>query len=235
MQMEAQVELSKETTKKEKQKNKKEKSEVSEDGTTEVFLSLNGSFTTRKLISNDGFFGDSLGERANETGMFMMSYGIGLRNRINAHLKWEGGISFVQNGEQYSFSSEIDDSTYAYDRTYRYIGMPLKLYYTYGNSIQLMAGVGVLPQMFLHQRERLNYKTAEGDSFEEEEKVKIGYNSFVMNAVFNLGANFMLGENWSITVLPEYRLQLTSSLMKNAPYKHYGRAVGLNVGITLHL
>lgn len=231
--MQAQVELSKETSKEEKKK--KEKKEYVSDGTTEVFLLLNGSFTTRKLVPNEGFFGDSLGERANETGLGTLSYGIGIRNEISEHFKWEGGISFLQNGEKYSFNSEVNDSSYAYDYTYRYIGMPIKLYYTYGNSIQLMAGVGVLPQMFIHQRQRVQYTTAENDSFEEELKTKIGFNSFVMSTVFNLGASFKLGESWSITVLPEYRLQLSSSLAKNAPYKHYGRALGLNLGITLHL
>lgn len=233
--MMAQIELSKESTREEKEKKKKEKAEASADGTTEVFLQANWSFTTRKLIPNEGFFGDSLGERANETGLGTFSYGIGLRNKINEFLKWEGGISFLQNGEKYSFASELNDSTYSYTSTYRYIGMPIKLYYAYGNSIQLMAGVGVLPQMFLHQRQQIKYTSAENESFEEELKSKIGFSSFTMSAVFNLGANFKLGESWSITVLPEYRLQLTSSLSKNAGFKHYGRAIGLNLGITLHL
>jgi hypothetical protein len=234
-QMKAQIELSKETTKEEREKKKKEKVEASADGNTEVFLSANWSFTTRKLIPNDGFFGDSLGERANETGLGAFSYGIGVRNAINTHLKWEGGIAFLQNGEKYSFSATDSDSTYAYAHTYRYIGMPFKLYYTYGDKIQLMAGVGLLPQMFLHQRQRIEYTNVEGENFEEEQKLKIGFNSFVLSTVFNLGASFKLSESWSISVLPEYRLQFGSSLVKNAPFKHFGRAAGLNVCISIHL
>ncbi len=230
----SQVELSKETTDKQK-KQKKEKPTDGKNQMTEVFLQANWSYTSRKLVPNDGFFGDSLGSRANETGVGAWSGGIGLRNTLGKYLVWEGGISFFQNGEQYNFEATDSDSTYTYTTKYMYISMPLKLYFTYGESIQLMAGVGLVPQMFLRYRQNLEYTDAENKQFDEEIKLKSGYNPFALSAVFNLGVKFRLSEAWSFYVMPEYKHQLTSSYVKNASYKHFGRSIGLNVGFSIHL
>lgn len=231
-----QVELSKEATKQEqKKKEKEEKVKVEKDHLTEVFLHGNWSYTTRKLVSNDGFFGDSLGERANETGMGNWSLGLGIRNSVTKHLTWEGGISMFLNGEKYSFSDNLTDSTYSYTTRYMYIAMPLKLYYTYGESIQLMAGAGIVPQMFIRTRQLIHYASENGTETDEDVKTKIGYNPFVVSAVFNLGVKFRVGESWSVFILPEYKLQLTSSYSRNDSYKHFGRSIGVNAGISIDL
>lgn len=235
MSIQAQVELSTETTKENKKKAKQEKVKAEKDQKTEVFVLGNWSFTSRKLIPNDGFFGDSLGERANEMGLGTWSAGLGLRNSLTDYLKWEGGIAFFQNGEKYAFNSEINDSSYTYTNNSMYIAMPLKLYYTYGKSIRLMVGVGIVPQMFLRHRHEVVYTTALNTRVEEEVKTKIGYSPFAISAVFNAGVNFKVGESWSIFVMPEYKIQLTSSYVENSPYKHFGRSLGLNVGISIQL
>ena len=231
----AQVELSTATTKEQKKKDKQEKVAAEKDQKTEVFLLGNWSYTTRRLIPNDGFFGDSLGERANEKGLGTWSAGLGFRNSLTDYLKWEGGIAFFQNGEKYSFSSQINDSSYSYTSKSMYIAMPLKLYYTYGKSIQLMVGAGLVPQMFLRHRQNVVYTTAENTEVKEDTKTKIGYSPFTISAVFNAGVNFHVGESWSIFVMPEYKIQLTSSYVENAPYKHFGRSLGLNLGVSIQL
>lgn len=231
----AQIEMNKETTK-ENQKKKKKETVLPEgyERSTEVYFQGNWSSTSRKLIPNDGFFGDSLGERANETGVGAWGAGIGLRNSINKWFMWEGGISFFQNGENYLFESIENDSMFTYRNNYMYIGMPLKLFFTYGEKVQLMAGVGVVPQMFLQFRQTSSYKLSDGTPSEEETlKTKIGYNSFVISAAFNLGVKYQASERVSIYLLPEYKYQLTSSYDKKASYKHYGRSLGFNFGLSI--
>lgn len=229
-----QVEISKETTKdKQKKEKKKERDSKEVDGTTSVFVTANWSYTTRKLIENDGYFGDSLGERANETGIGNWSFDLGFRNQLNKSLMWEGGVSFMQNGEQYSF--EQPDSSYNYQTKYMYIAVPLKLYYTYGSSVKLLAGAGVVPQMFMRYRQNIQYTTSEGDSKSDEVKTKSGYNSFVLSAVFNLGVEIELSKSWSAIILPEYKLQLNSTYNRNDSYKHYGRSLGVSFGFALKL
>ena len=229
-----QVEISKETTKEKQKKDKKEeRDKVEVDGTTSVFFTSNWSYTTRKLIENDGYFGDSLGARADETGIGNWSFTLGFRNQLKDFLLWEGGVAFMQNGEQYSF--EQSDSSYNYQTKYMYIAVPLKLYYTYGSSVKLLVGAGIVPQMFMGYRQNVQYTTTEGDSDNEEIKTKSGYNSFVLSAAFNLGVEIELSKSWSAVILPEYKLQLNSTYDKNDSYKHFGRSLGVNFGFALKL
>ena len=230
----AQVELSKETTKeKKKEEKKKERKNKETDGVTSLYLSTNWSYTTRKLIENDGYFGDSLGARADETGIGNWSFAIGFRNQLNDYLAWEGGVAFYQNGEQYNF--EGADTLYRYQSKYMYIAVPIKVYFTYGSSFKLLAGVGLVPQMFVGYRQDLNYKSPLGEEISEEIKLKSGYNPFVVSASFNLGTEIQLSESWSVLILPEYKLQLNSTFEKNDSYKHFGRSLGVNVGFTVKL
>lgn len=220
--------------KKEKVKEKEEKEEKPVDGTTEIFFGANWSATNRVLKINDNVFGDSLGERANETGLNAWSFSLGMRNRINRFLMWEGGISFVQNGEQYSF--ETVDSSYAYTSNYRFIAMPLKLYYTYGEkNLRLMAGVGLAPQMAMAFRQEINFRDTEGDEGSESVKTKVGQSSFAVSFVGNIGINYSFNSGWGVYILPEYRYQLSSTYLKTEPYKHFGTAFGVSFGLTKKL
>ncbi len=221
--------------KEEKQKAPKvEKEQAPVDGSTEVFLGANWSATDRVLNVNNNIFGDSLGERAKETGLNTWSFGLGMRNQINKYLMWEGGITFLRNGEQYRF--EGTDTSYSYISTYSYIGMPIKLYYTYGvNRFRLQVGGGVIPQMALKFRQDISYRTSEGSEDSEEVKTKDGQSSFTVSLVANVGVHYELGSGWGIYLQPEYRYQLGSTYLKTEPYKHYGTALGLSFGLTKKL
>lgn len=215
---------------------KQEKDTVvkTQDGATEVFLGANWSVTNRRLEVNTSVFGDSLGARADETGLNTWSFSLGMRNRINSYLMWEGGISFLRNGETYDF--EEADSSYAYTSTYSYIGMPLKLYYTYGKEkLRLQVGGGLIPQMALNFRQDIRYRDAEGGEFTEEIKTKVGQSSFAIALVASIGVNYELGSGWGLYLQPEYRYQLTSSYLKTEPYLHYGTALGISFGISKKL
>jgi hypothetical protein len=228
-----QVELSKETTKEKKAKEKKEKTEKKKDNATSVFLTANWSSTNRKLIENDGLFGKPLGEREFEKSSNAWSFELGFRNKIHKNISWEGGISLMQNAESYLF--EGADSTYSYKTKYMYIAMPVKLYYTYGESFKLLAGGGIVPQMFLGYKQDIEYTNSLDETTTEEVKLKSGYSPFVISAVVNIGTQIKLGGNWSFLFVPEYKIQLTTSNEKNSAYKHYGRSLGFNFGLILDL
>jgi len=229
-----QVELSKETTKKEKQKKvtKSEKSEK-ELSSTGAFVLSNWSFTNRKLIENEGLFGDSLGYRANETGLNTWSFGIGLRSQFHSNFAWEGGISYMKNGEQYLY--EEVDTMYSYRTKYTYFAMPIKLYFTYGEKLKFLAGVGVVPQMFAGYQQEVTWRDSEGKEESSSSKLKIGYNSFVISTVFNIGLQYDFTRRIGVFLMPEYRIQLTSSYLKTSSYKHYGRSLGGNIGLIINL
>ncbi|TNE97525.1 MAG: hypothetical protein EP322_06540 [Bacteroidetes bacterium] len=224
----AQIEISNETAEKvEKPK------PTSTEYSTEVFGLANWSNTNRTLLENEGLFGDSLGYRANEGSLNRWSFGIGLRNKIANGFSWEGGISLTRNGE--SFGYEAPDTAYNYETTYTYISMPLKLVYTYGGKLEVVAAVGVLPQMFMRYEQKGSYLTSAGEAEVIDVRTTSGYNSFVLSTAFNLGIQYAMSDKVKLFVIPEYRLQLTSSYTEKAAYIHKGKAMGVNLGFSVGL
>lgn len=227
-----QIQIGGETDEPKKETEKKAKPEKTvqkKNSDSEIFLGTNWSATNRVLIENKGLFGDSLGERANETGVNRWSFGLGFRTKLNNYLMMEGGVSYLQNGETYLFEGTDTSSTYT--NSYQYIGMPIKLYYFYGQKkLRFQVGVGVIPQMALNFRQSSTIIDSGGNETSESIKTKIGYSSFAVSIVGNIGIQYEFTPTWSIYVLPEYRRQLTSSYLNTNKYQHFGTALGVNVG-----
>lgn len=230
----SQIEISNETQNEPKEE--KEiiiENDVEDDFPVEVFFVVNRSLTSRVLKENDGLFAKPLGKRAEEINLKTWSYGIGFRSQLNKHIGWEGGISYLQNGESYAF--EGTDTTFNYQTTYSYLSMPVKFYFVHGDALKIIAGGGFIPQMFFGYKQEQQWTTSLDASEDAVIKEKSGYNSFVISAVFNAGVQLNLGGDWSLIVLPEYRIQLNSSYVENDQYTHHGRAFGVTFGLTLKL
>ena len=233
----SQIEMSRENTAKEERTQKVKKAKELRDkdslSTTLLYFNTNWSYTPRKLIVNDGLFGDSLGERGNEEAGNKWSFGLGFRNQIHKNIALEGGIAFMRNSEKYNF--EGVDTAYSYVTEYSYLALPIKIYYTYGKSIKFLGGVGITPQMFVRYKQNRNWKNSEGVEESEIFKTTTGFNTFAISATISAGVQFELGDRWSVQVIPEYRIQLNSSNTKQDAYKHYARALGVNAGIVVRL
>ena len=202
-------------------------------GGTEVIAYANWSRTNRVLTVNEGLFADTLGERSNELGLDIWSFGVGFRSQITNHLTWQGGIALTRNGETYDFQGT--DTAFSYQTRYTYVTMPIKLFYTYGNRYKVYAGGGVIPQMFYAYRQDQQWTTTKNATDEETIKARNGYNSFVMSFAFNVGFQMYTKKNMSIFVEPEYRYQFINSYEKTDGLRHYGRAFGVNLGLTYTL
>jgi long-subunit fatty acid transport protein len=226
----AQIEITPKETTKEKVEHVQK---PANESNTEVYFVTNWSRTNRLLTENKGVFGDTLGIRSDESYLDKWSFGIGIKNDINNFLQWEGGISFIRNGESYLY--EGADTSFQYATTYNYIGMPLKLSVYRGDNFQFFASAGIVPQMFLRYRQDQNWTTSNGTKGDTLIKSTSGYNSFVLGTVFNVGAKMSLGKNWSLLVSPEYRMNLTSTYNKQDSYIHKGRAFGITFGLTLKI
>lgn len=203
------------------------------DGSTSVYLIANWSHTDRVLKSNKGYYGDSLGKRADETSLNLWSYGIGIQNAINPHLMWDGGIAFTRNGETYHFSE--GDSSFSYQTYYSYISMPVRVNYTIGKDIKFYVGSGLMPQIFMNYKQDRKWTNGQDNSGSETIETKSGYNSFVISGLFNVGVMLNFGNGWSLLVSPEARIQLTSSYMAQDSYIHKARAYGISFGLTRNL
>jgi len=206
---------------------------VEKDDETSVFLTTIWSCSNRIIEPNDGFFGEPLGYRINENKLSNWSFSLGFRSKIHKNIAWEGAISYLRNGESYLY--EDLDTLYSYESQYSYIAVPLKIFFTYGDNIRLLVGGGILPQMFTGFKQNIESEDSNNVILKEELKTKIGYNSFVASIACNLGVQFNLVNSWSILLLPEYRLQLMSSLDRNAAYKHRAYSLGGHIGFVFEL
>ncbi len=200
---------------------------------TSVIVYANWSSTYRLLKVNEGLFAQPIGVRADEKHASFWSYGIAFQSEISNHFMWEGGLALQRNGEKYSL--EESDTLYSYTTRYSYISMPIKFYYKRGKTVKWIAGVGIVPQIFLGYKQDVNWKKTNGVEGSEAIKETIGYNSFVLSSVFNLGVELEMNENWSIFFLPEYKLQLTNGYGEKKSYKHFARAIGFNLGLLINI
>ncbi len=203
------------------------------DDATEVYFVSNWSRTSSILTESKGLSAKPLGEREFETSLDTWSFGVGYRTRVNKYLSVQGGISYLRNGESYTY--ETIDSLFTYNTTYAYIAMPVKVLFTYGNEIKLLAGGGVNPQLFSGYRQDQEWKTKTNATGDETIKRKNGYSSFVLSASLNIGVQLKFSEKWALLFMPEYRIQLTDSYLENDAYDHFGRALGFDLGLTMYL
>jgi hypothetical protein len=214
---------------------KKTKPKKQIDGSSAINFTTNWSSTSRSLLENEAPFGDSLSYFKNETPLNTWSFGLSISNKVNSFIKWEGGICILRNGERYSFAQ--GDSSYSYTTRYSYIGMPIKLVFNYGETINFYGGFGLIPQIFLGYNKAVKWTNNDGASDGETLKVKEGYapSSFVLSTVFNVGISMKIQERWSVFVSPEYRLQLNSSFDEKDEFIHKARALGISFGLIRYL
>lgn len=200
------------------------------DRPIEVFALSNWSNTNRRLIENEGLYGDTLGQRRLEEGLNIWSFGIGIRSRITEHISWQGGISLTRNGESYNF--EGTDSTYAYQTRYSYIGMPVKVNYVTGDKFRFIGGIGLIPQMFVRYSQDRQWTTTTNHQESELVKTNVGYNTVVLSGIISAGAQVRYSDRYIFSVIPEYRYQFNSSYVTKDSFKHFGRAFGVNISLS---
>ena len=229
----SQVELGGEEEPEKEVKEGKVKEKRAQDGSTEVYMVTNWSYTNRQLGVNDAPFGDPLGIRQYEQSLNKWSFGIGFRNRVSQHISIQGGISYMRNGESFLF--ENADSLFKYETTYSYIGMPIKVLYTYGEELTLLAGGGITPQLFTSYVQEQEWRDAVDATGDDKIKEQNGYSSFVVSAAVNIGVQYQFSDNVTLLFMPEYRIQLTDSYEKTDSYNHFARALGFDIGLTFKL
>jgi hypothetical protein len=221
---------------KEKEEKVKERKEVAlSEIKTEVLVYANWASTSRVLRSNpanDGIFGEPLGIREDEGNLSVWSYGLAFRSVFKKNFVWQGGISWMRNGETFDYQASDSDSTFAYQNFYNYIAMPLKIMYQTGGRINFYGGVGLTPQLFFSFRQEQQWTTVLNTQVSETIKTRNGYNTFILSGSLTAGAQLRMNSGASIFVEPEYRFHLTNSYTEIDSYEHFGRAFGVNIGFT---
>ena len=195
------------------------------------------SFSSHRMLSpNPDFLNTPLGERAKEVPLRLWSYGLGLQTGLGKWLRFDGGLQFVQNGEQYDYSDAQSDSTFHYENRYRYIGMPLSLNVHWGNAFKIFAGPGITPLIFSQFVQNTRWTSALGSK--EDDKIKVKNNEYASSAleVFGqIGAQWTGKSGWGGMVKAVYRKQVTNTYSKYNEAVHSSFGWGIGVGITKKL
>jgi len=202
---------------------------------TDLLFTFYSSYNGRYLTPNDYPFGKDIGERSNERAIWTTNYAIGFRQKLNKNFNFEGKLSLINTGEQYSFQSTINDSTYNYNQKYTYLGMPLTINYFTGKKLKILIGIGLTPQIFVNSSKKITWTTPENQSDNETLKTKQGFNYFNLGTTIQTGIIYQFNEKWSFDILPTFRNQLFSSYLKTSQFKHYNYQLGIQYGLNYKL
>lgn len=200
---------------------------------TQVSLEITRNQSYRTLIPNASFLNTPLGERANETPLTLWSYGLGMQTGLGKWVRFESGLIWLQQGEQYRYNDPSSDSSLNYTNQYRYIGLPLSLNLHYGSSFRVFAGLGISPLIFNRSIQQINWSTALGANEKETLKIKNNeFSSAVFQVYYQGGIQYSGEGGWGLILKAVYRQHLTNTYGKYNPYIHKANAMGITLGIS---
>lgn len=204
------------------------------DSTTNVYLNFGLVSSFRTLKPNEAFLNTPLGLRENEIPLTLTSFEVGISMPILKGLKINAGLSLVQNGEAYSWTSNINDSSFAYTSVYRYIALPISLSTSYGKKLKLRLSAGLTPAVFNSYKKEELWTEADGSNYDDETAIQDDLNSFVFSAQGSAGLEYFF-RLFSIRASYIYRQQLSNTYKENQDYIHKSNASGGQLTFTYFL
>ena len=185
----------------------------------------------RTLSSNDNFIPTPLGERANEIPLSAWSHQLGICVGLSRHVYLDGGVSWLQNGEAYTFESLDSDSSYNYQTRYRYLALPLQLKIAFGDQFKFYGGVGIVPALYQGYKQELQWTNPLGAKYDEVVKINNTMNSFIFSGLGSIGIEAQMDNNYTVRFGALYRRQLNNSYSPYEAYVHKSFGWGLNFGL----
>jgi len=203
---------------------------------TQCYVEFQRTHSYRILQSNTEFLNTPLGQRADETPMYVWSYGAGILTNLGRFGRLETGIQWIQNGEGFHYSSPINDSSFHYESRYRYIGLPFAVMFTYGKKASFFIGPGLTPMLFSGFAQKTNWTNAYGS--QNEERINIKNNSYASAAIQvfgQIGFQIRGDSGWGSYVKGVYRRQISNTYSKYNDFIHRAIGWGIYAGITKQL
>ncbi|MFZ9586703.1 MAG: hypothetical protein ACO29U_03820 [Crocinitomicaceae bacterium] len=200
-----------------------------------IYMDFQQMTTSPKLSQNTDFLTIPLGERANEQALKSWSYQFGMCTPLSKHLIIDGGLAFIQNGEQYTWTSNSTDSSFAYQTKYRYFGMPIQLKFETGKDVSFFVGAGLSPQLFQSYQQDIQWKDSLGNASKltlNDEKM---CETFVLSALASTGINVHFKSNYGLRLSLYYRYQLTNAYGPYQYFKYFSSGIGGGIALTRRL
>ncbi len=176
---------------------------------SEFYLQGNYFYTFRDFTDLSAY--QSYYRRADEAAILTKGIEVGALLPLSQRFKLSIGASYVSAGEQYSFESLTNDSTFQYINKYQQVAIPLRLYFNVGNQFSWFAFVGAIPSSIIHKRIESNYTDADGKMFENEVVLKTdNISAFQISATAGTGIKYNF-DNASIYLNVDYRKYLSNT------------------------
>ncbi|MBU3661431.1 MAG: PorT family protein [Flavobacteriales bacterium] len=208
------------------------KKKAEKDTSSRFYAEASFASSFRSLESNVDFLNKPLGERANESKLGIWSYSLGMTTPMSNHIYFDGALSLLRNGEQYSWESTISDSTFNYQSKYNYIALPLQIKLQGGKNLKYFIGGGLIPQMNFSYRQNQQWTDSLGAKGDEKIKVNNEINSFAFSWLVSAGLELQFENNFGLRLSANYRNQISNTYIEFSDYIHKASAIGINIGIT---
>jgi hypothetical protein len=194
-----------------------------------LYLGIDAYSSFRELYSNTAFLSTPLGEREYEAPRWMTSYSLRVEIPLFRIFKINSGLSFQQNGESYNWNSVNTDSSFAYQTSFKYIGMPIQLSIEYGNKISIYGALGVSPAIFNSYLQKSQWTNELGSSDSEETSIQDNCSSFIISFRGNLGIHYHINDHFGVQLSALYRRQLNNTYKEYEDYIHKAYSIGFNL------
>jgi len=202
------------------------------DSLSVLYMDFQRLNTSPHLSQNIDFLTVPLGERAKETSLKVWSYQLGLTAPITKHLAFDGGLAWIQNGEQYKWESTVTDSSYSYTTKYRYFGMPIQLKYQTGKDFVFFVGAGLTPQLFQSLHQSVHWTDSLGNATDQTYNDGSICQSFSLSALASTGIQVHFQSNYGLKLSVYYRYQLTNAYGPYENFKYYSTGIGGGIALT---
>ena len=202
------------------------------DTSSRFYVEASFANSFRSLESNVDFLNKPLGERANESKLGIWSYSLGMTTPLSNHVYFDGALSLLRNGEQYSWKSNTSDSTFNYQSKYNYIALPLQIKLQGGKNLKYFVGGGLIPQINFSYKQTQQWTDSLGAKGDETIKVNNEINSFAFSWVVSAGLELQFENNFGLRLSASYRNQISNTYIEFSDYIQKANAIGVNIGIT---
>jgi len=208
------------------------KNKISKDTNSKFYIEASYVVSFRTLESNINFLNTPLGERVNETKLPIWNYTFGMTVPISKLVYFDGGMSILRNGEQYSWESTTSDSSFNYQTNYNYLALPLQLKIQGGNKFKYFIGAGIVPQIYLSYKQEQQWTDSLGSKRNKKETVNNENNSFAFSWIVSAGIELEFENKFGLRLSANYRSQLNNTYTKYNDYIHKANAIGFNLALT---
>lgn len=203
-------------------------------GESWFFLGVGYQIPSSTLKVSNTAFSKPLGMRAEEKMENRATYQLGIRNQVNRYLTVEAGLQVDRYAQSYLFENPINDSMYSYVRDYTFIGIPVQTYFTTGNRLKFMLGIGLQPMITMRNHLVTTYADSLGKKTELTVNKKEGMHFLNLAAMASMGISYQINRNIGVYFIPSYNYGLTNIYDKQAPHQEWLSGLNFKLGLSLN-